>query len=219
MQEQQNRYFAVIYKPSGNKDATRDYFKFRKKLFVDELGWDLEVQGDLESDSFDSDAATYCSLYLDDKIVGGFRMIPTNKDYLGLKHFPQLASSRPYPQQADIWEVSRLGVLPIAQKVQAAEIIYSLMVHFVINRSASALIAVMDEAHRRRLPLKGMKLRDFGPLQLVGHDKEGQPLTALATEMLLHEQGNRRFTKLLNQTNQLEVHDETLFLRRTRISA
>lgn len=67
-------YHATIFEGwqfPNEVDAQRE---FRKRLFIDELGWDLVQENGLEFDEFDTPNAVFCSLYLGDAIVGTLAM-------------------------------------------------------------------------------------------------------------------------------------------------
>lgn len=193
--------------------------RFRKRLFVDGLGWTLACDGDVERDEFDTEAAVYCSLSFDEEVIGGWRALRTTEPYLGKTIFPGLASLRPYPCRPDIWEISRLGVLPHARRSFAARLIYALMLYFAKTRELQALVGVVDVAHGRNLAAAGINLRRYGPPQVVGHGRGGKPIEAFLAELRPDDQRGRRFQQLAAHTNFLEIRDEALTLGPARISA
>lgn len=192
---------------------------FRKRLFVDELGWTLTHDGELEVDEFDNDAATYCSLYLGAEIVAGWRAIRTSEDYLGRKVFPQLATLRPYPSHPDIWEISRLGAIRHPQRPLSAQCIYALMFHFAASRGALSLCGVVSPMHSRNFERAGIKTRRYGPPEVVGHDVKGRPLSVFFGEIRMSDQHGLALNKMLNPINEMELQDDALVPGRRAISA
>jgi acyl homoserine lactone synthase len=193
-------------------------FKFRKTLFVDALGWTLDVQNGRERDQFDTEAAVYCALFEKSRLVGGFRAIRTDSDYLARSIFPHLAKLKEFPQRPDVWEISRFGVLPGQERRIAAKINYSLMFHFAQRRAATSLVAVVDLTYERFLGLLGIRTRRYGPPQVIGNAR-GAEIWAVAGEIPLAEQTDPRFHAHLALTKQVEINDDTLVLGRRRVSA
>jgi N-acyl-L-homoserine lactone synthetase len=212
-------YRAVICRAKDNPQAVYGLQRFRKALFVDALGWDLTTFGDRESDQFDTDAAVHCALYRGDQIMGGFRALPTSGDYLVRSVFPQLATLRAYPSRADVWEISRFGVAPCTERLHLAKTLYSLMFRFGYSRQATALVALADLTYERFLTRIGIRTRRYGPPQVIGTDRAGRRLVAVAGEIPLQDQAGEKFRQLLSLANQLDVNDEALVRGPQRISA
>lgn len=47
------RLRAIITHSNSNPNRASEFFRFRKSLFVDQLGWQLEVSADEERDQFE----------------------------------------------------------------------------------------------------------------------------------------------------------------------
>lgn len=92
--------------------ALESMHRDRKRVFVDDLGWDLEVSRGLEFDEFDNDAAVYL-LVLDaaGEHLGSVRLLPTLGPHLLGDVFPHLCEGAP-PVGADTWEITRLCTRP-----------------------------------------------------------------------------------------------------------
>lgn len=212
-------YRAVICRAKNNPQTVYGLQRFRKALFVDELGWDLRTYGDRESDQFDTDAAVHCALLRNDEIIGGFRALPTTGNYLVRDVFPQLATLRAYPSRADVWEISRFGVAPCTERLHLARTLYSLMFRFGYSRQAFALVALADLTYERFLTRIGIRTRRYGPPQVIGTDRAGRQLKAVAGEIPLQDQSGEKFRELLSLASKLDVQDETLVRGPQRISA
>ena len=87
------------------------YFRLRKKVFHDRLGWDVPVTGDVERDILDDKPCTYAlSVGNDGNVNAGIRLIPTTQTTLLKLAFDGLV-----PPECDffspaIWELSRFCV-------------------------------------------------------------------------------------------------------------
>lgn len=210
---------ATICGEHQNPVVVDELLKFRKALFVDALGWNLEERDGRERDQFDTAAALYCALFDGARLIGGFRAIRTDGDYLARSVFPHLAPLKPFPQRPDVWEISRFGVLAGEERRLAAKINYSLMLQFALARGATSLVAVVDLTYERFLKALGIRTRRYGPPQIIGASRRGDPLWAVAGEIPLAEQNDPRFDALLALANQVEIDDVTMVLGRRRVSA
>ncbi|MEG6508234.1 acyl-homoserine-lactone synthase [Methyloligella sp. 2.7D] len=219
MAPQAQIYRAVFCRAKTDPYTVYALQRFRKSLFVDELGWDLTTFGDRESDQFDTDAAVHCALFKDDAIIGGFRALPTDTNYLVRDVFPQLATLRAYPSRADVWEISRFGVAPCTERLYLARVLYSLMFRFGHSRQATALVALADLTYERFLTRLGIRTRRYGPPQVIGTDRSGRNLRAVAGEIPLQDQNGEKFQQLLSLASKLDIQDEAHVRRSERISA
>ena len=219
MQVSAKNYNARIFEGWQDPDGVKAHQQFRKQLFVDGLGWRLSTRNDLEQDEFDTDHAVYCLLLLEGKVIGGWRAVQTTQDYLSQMIFPQLATLRDYPSRPDVWEISRLGVLPHPKRLLSGRLVYALMVKFAMTRNARSLIGVIDVAHARNMDITGIKTRRFGAPQIVGINSRNTPITAFCAELRLAEQGGKRFEKLIHRIDSLEIKDEAFLQGPARVSA
>lgn len=99
------------------------YFRLRKKVFVDDLKWELNHPGGLEIDQYDRDDAEYVLAMRSGECVGGCRMASTTTEFefegrphsymlrdaaLGrLDGFPVTATHYA-PVNPDVWELTRV---------------------------------------------------------------------------------------------------------------
>lgn len=190
-----------------NPQKVAAFGQLRKRLFVDKLGWKLSTRADVEWDEFDGGDAEYCVVSYKDTIVGGFRAIRTDRDYLAASVFPQLASLRAYPRQRDKWEISRFGILADEGSHELALLNYSLMFRFARTRGATALVALADLLYERYLRTLGIRTRRFGPPKSIGIDTRGRELVCVAGEIPLTEQPPERLAALLDLSSDVEIDD------------
>lgn len=210
---------ATFGRYDDNPQRVERFFEFRYDLFVKTLGWQLEANANRETDQFDHDYAEYCVVSENNSIIAGFRAIRSDHPYLAAEIFPKLATTKPYPRRADIWEISRFGIAPHLAGTDLAKINYSLMMRFARHRNATALVALADLIYERYLRTLGIATRRYGPPQVIGTDGFGRKLRCVAGEIPLLDQPADRLENLLGHTEQMELEDAALVLGRSAISA
>jgi acyl homoserine lactone synthase len=85
--------------------------RFRHKVFVETLGWDLATQAGLELDQFDRPDTVYVVAREEGRYVGVARLLPTVRPYLLGEVFPQLMGGASPPSSAEVWELSRFAAI------------------------------------------------------------------------------------------------------------
>ncbi|MGB7035423.1 MAG: acyl-homoserine-lactone synthase [Xanthobacteraceae bacterium] len=208
---------ATIFQSDDNQELTAALFRLRKALFIDERGWKLDGSSGTESDQFDSSDATYCSLTVNGRVVGGFRAIRCDRPYLGITLFPELATTRSYPLRSDYWEISRFGVLREYKNLGIG--LYAVMFRFAERVNARALVAVTDLGHERLLGKIGVRTRRYGQPVMLRPDQSERPLQVVAGDIPISQQQSETVRFLQACANQIEIRDETLVQRPIRISA
>ena len=90
--------------------------RYRHKVFIETLGWELPAREGLELDQFDRPDTIYLAAReYDGRLVGTARLMPTDKPYLLGEVFPQLMGGVEPPRRADVWELSRFAAVDFAQ--------------------------------------------------------------------------------------------------------
>ena len=85
---------------------------YRNKVFVQTLGWNLQVCDGMELDQFDRSDTVYVLACKDDAgLLGMARLLPTHKPYLLADVFPQLLGGQAAPCSPRTWELSRFAAL------------------------------------------------------------------------------------------------------------
>jgi len=212
------RYHALITTEDIDPSHVQAMLRLRKRLFVDQCGWMLNTIGDLERDQFDTWYTEHCLLFRSADLVGGFRAIRTDYPYLTQSVFPQLAARR-FPNRRTVWEISRFGVLPAAAEARSARLNYALMFRFAELRGAEALVAVADLTYERFLQRMNIRTRRFGPPQVIGVDRSGVALTAVAGEIPIGKADNPDLGAFLDLGRKLEISDATYVHGRSSIPA
>ncbi len=210
---------AYLFRGFDDNETKEAVARFRKRLFVDYLGWPLKVAGQQEIDQFDLPNTVYATLSADGNLLGSFRAIRADQPYLAERVFPGLATTRAYPKRADIWEISRFGVMPGPDGRLAADALYALMFQFALMRRAKALVAITDLFHERQLSRRGIRTRRYGKPTAYGFDSRNRPMTLVAGEIPLEGQDESNLRDLLSTLNGVTINDQTLVFGRARIPA
>jgi N-acyl-L-homoserine lactone synthetase len=210
-------YRAVFFTLRSNPDLAEDVFRFRTRLFVQELGWSLPTEKGVERDQFDTDNATYCALFHDAEVVGCFRAIRCDFPYLANTVFPHLATVKTYPTSPDALEISRLGVYPGHHAASA--LLYSLMVRFAFSRNVKRLVAIAELSHERLLNKIGLTTVRYGKINIVGFKDDGTWILAVAGEIPLPHEQSSRIRRFLQLSQQMDIVDETHVFGCERLSA
>ena len=101
-----------------NKDLLKEMFDMRRRIFCDRLGWDLTSINGLEKDQFDHNEAHYIIYQNPDtlQVIGCVRMMPTSAPHIVRDIFSNTIAPENRQKVDKIkWEVSRLGLLPVAK--------------------------------------------------------------------------------------------------------
>ncbi|SFH02482.1 N-acyl-L-homoserine lactone synthetase [Duganella sp. CF458] len=162
---------------------------YRNKVFVETLGWDLQLQDGQELDQFDRPDTLYVVSQDDDGRVNGCaRLLPTNRPYLLGEVFPQLMNGQPVPCSADVWELSRFAsvdfaagtVTPLSQfsASVAAQLLHE-SIRYAAAHGAKRLITVSPIGIERLLRRTGVHAHRAGPPMIVN----GHPIFACWIEI------------------------------------
>ena len=85
-----------------------DLARYRYRVFVERLGWDLACVRGWEVDQFDrADTLYVVARGVDGQVIGCARLLQTVKPYLLEAAFPQLMGAIEIPKDHTIWELSR----------------------------------------------------------------------------------------------------------------
>lgn len=102
-------------------DLVTGIARYRHKVFVERLGWQLQCEDELECDQYDRDDTVYVVAQNDaEEIIGTARLLPTVRPYLLSEVFPQLLNGLPPPSSPDIWELSRFAAIDLNRPITSA---------------------------------------------------------------------------------------------------
>lgn len=158
--------------------------RYRYRVFVETLGWDLAAPDGLELDQFDAPGARYVLARNDaGRLVGVARLLPTTGPYLLADVFPQLMGPVPLPRDPAVWELSRFAAVDFDAPQAVAGGQFSSDIAVALLREAQAcargigaraLVTVSPRGVERLLRAAGFRAHRVAPPQVVG----GHPLFA-----------------------------------------
>ncbi|KAJ55422.1 autoinducer synthase [Actibacterium mucosum KCTC 23349] len=167
--------FAKLHQ-HGN--AFFDYLTLRKKVFVDDLGWDVPHNADFEMDQYDTPVACYSLVMKDGKVVGGARAMTTTATWgehtymLRDAHSGKLAHIPPEVMERDIasplvWECTRLVISDdlntAAERSECLRMIVDGLVGMAQERGAVQMICLSSLLLMRALRQLGYEVTLVGP--------------------------------------------------------
>lgn len=95
--------------------------RYRHKVFIEQLGWDLHTQNGMELDQFDRPDTVYVVAQDEENnIAGCARLLPTTHPYLLGDVFPQLLNGLIPPSSPDVWELSRFAAIDFNNQTASA---------------------------------------------------------------------------------------------------
>lgn len=163
--------------------------RYRHKVFVETLGWELPARAGLELDEFDrADTLYLAAREHDGRLVGTARLMPTDRPYLLGEIFPQLMGGAQPPRRADVWELSRFaavdfeqaGAHPMRQFSSPITLhLLSEVLRLASNNGVQRLITVSPLGVERLLRRAGCAAHRAAPPVIVG----GQLLFACWVEV------------------------------------
>lgn len=172
-----------------SKTITTELYQYRYQVFVECLGWELDVPPGRETDQFDHDetiyviAETQSSKTNKRNIVGCARLLPTTMPYLLEEVFPELLNGAEIPKSEEVWELSRFTSCDLAQSTKGSVSQFSpettvgllqAALACAKQRGAKRVISVSPIGVERLLRKAGFKSRRAGPSMII----DGYPLVA-----------------------------------------
>ncbi len=158
--------------------------EYRYKVFIEELGWELQTEQGIERDQFDRPDTLYVvARDNQEQIVGCARLLPTTQPYLLEEVFPQLLNGMAPPKSEEIWELSRFAALDLASGSGtssgqfSSEITLQLLdeaIKCAKQHGAKRLISVSPIGMERLLRNTRHRVHRAGPPMII----DGYPLLA-----------------------------------------
>jgi acyl homoserine lactone synthase len=145
--------------------------RYRRKVFVNHLGWRLSCSDEIESDEFDGPDAIYvCSQDGCGQVNGVSRLLPTTAPYLLEKIFPSLWAGAHLPHSSEIWELSRFAAVDFdnfasqTKQVSArhAASLFQYVLRVAAECGARALVTVSPVGVERLFRINGFRARRIG---------------------------------------------------------
>ncbi|RHW18198.1 autoinducer synthase [Sphingomonas gilva] len=152
--------------------AAATMFADRKRLFVDEMGWDVPVVADrYEIDQYDGPDATYIiARDADGDHIGSLRLLPTLGPHILGDLFPMLTGGA-VPRGAAIREATRLCLptrFDAAERTLLRNRLISAMVDHALDAGITTLTGVVSRAFRDKLMRMGWRGTPLGPPAPIG---------------------------------------------------
>lgn len=161
-----------------------DMGRYRYKVFVGKLGWQLQCRDELEYDEFDRDDTVYVVAQDEEgHVTGTARLLPTTRPYLLAKAFRSLWGGNELPESDRVWELSRFAAVDFksaaSPEMQAsashARDLFRRAVSVAREQGAGTLITVSPIGMERLLRASGFHSVRAGAPALHG----GWPIVAL----------------------------------------
>jgi N-acyl-L-homoserine lactone synthetase len=147
-----------------NQDLVRDFQWVRKRIFLDRMGWGIQVNDYKEVDEFDSEHSHYVVSVHDNEIIGGVRLTPSQAPNLTYETFSKYFGSIPAQRNSQLLEISHFG-LEMTHNVTASLLrsktvdLFVAMLKFAIKYGYKEIITVVDTRMERVLHLSGWEIR------------------------------------------------------------
>ncbi|TCM75073.1 acyl-homoserine-lactone synthase [Rhodovulum steppense] len=157
--------------------AFYDFLALRKRVFVDQLGWDVPHDGRVEMDQYDTPQAHYSVVMRDGHVVGGARAMPTTSTwgphtymlrdaFQGkLPHIPPRIMPEDIASPG-VWECTRLviddSLVTAAHRAECLRLIVDGLVCIARERGATQMICLSSLALMRALRQLGYDVRQMG---------------------------------------------------------
>lgn len=171
--------------PKGLHSKVANY---RHKVFVEQLGWELQTQDGEELDQFDRPDTVYVVAQDGEGHVSGCaRLLPTTRPYLLGEVFPQLFNGLLPPSSPDVWELSRFAAVDLNSPASTQGQFSSPIAIKLLQESiacaaahgAKRLITVSPIGVERLLRRAGFHAHRAGPPMVI----DGHPIFACWIEV------------------------------------
>lgn len=151
--------------------------RYRHRIFVDELGWDIPNRDGMESDQFDREDTVHVVARDSLGEVRAYsRLLPTVKPYLLAEIFPQLMDGKSLLCSEDTWELSRFTARNSAGAPASRRVVFSPvakeLLHFSIStaarRGARNLIFAASPGMVTLMQRADLDVRRLGRSRMIG---------------------------------------------------
>ena len=165
--------------------AFYEFLALRKRFFVDQLGWDVPHDNDVEMDQYDNPNAYYSLVLRDGEVIGGMRAMATTaqwgshtymlRDAVDGKLIGIPADIIPQAEVTpNVWEATRVvisdEVTTQADRSQCLSLILDGIVDQAKNHGATEIIALCPPVFARTLRQLGYPAKLIGDSYVNMHD-------------------------------------------------
>ena len=149
-----------------------EQFRLRHDVYVGERGWKALARADgLERDQFDNEDATYILSIEGDHVIGGSRLVSTERPNLLSEVFPHLAVVGGVPCDPAIFEWTRIFVIKARREGgnagRAAGTVICGILEFCLAEGIEALSAVMETWWLPRFHDMGWTIKPLGLPEMI----------------------------------------------------
>ena len=163
-----------------------EFLALRKQFFVDQLGWDIPHDDDVEMDQYDNPKAYYSLVLKDGKVVGGMRAIATTaqwgshtymlRDAVDGKLIGIPADIIPHAEVTpNVWEATRVVISDqLATQKERSEclgLVLDGVVEQATAQGATEIIALCPPVFARTLRQLGYPAKIIGEPYVNLHDE------------------------------------------------
>jgi acyl homoserine lactone synthase len=149
-----------------------DLGRYRHKVFIKNLGWELKTSGSLpgrEYDQFDHHNTRYIvAVDPHQQVHGCARLLPTTQPYLLSEVFGFLCD-QPVPRHNDTWEISRFAASRLEEGKLPMRVFWHTL-HDAWRMGATEVVAVTTPALERYFLRNGVQLSRLGQPQRTHTD-------------------------------------------------
>lgn len=166
--------------------------RYRHKVFVEKLGWQLRCENALEYDQFDRDDTVYVVAHnAAHEVVGTARLLPTTRPYLLGEVFPHLLHGVEPPHSPEVWELSRFAAVDFSVQGSSALAQFSSPIavgllqaslECAARHGAKRFITVSPLGVERLLRIAGFRAHRLAPPTIV----DGNPVFACSISCEAH---------------------------------
>ncbi|MDT8998636.1 acyl-homoserine-lactone synthase [Paucibacter sp. APW11] len=130
------------------KHMAKELARYRHRVFVEMLGWQMRCENGLEFDEFDRPDTRYVvSRDESGHINGCARLLPTTAPYLLSKVFPELMQGRAMPCSPEVWELSRFAAVGLSDAISSPMLQFSSPIAIGLLRAALEAAAEQGAHH------------------------------------------------------------------------
>lgn len=164
-----------------------NFLRARRRIFIDEKGWDLPHVDGMEFDQYDTPRARWIVLHEYGEVLGGVRLMPTTSvcaQYSYMLRDAQLGLLPDIPQDVlffkapvrnDIWEATRLfltAAVPAQRRIAVQRMLMNQMAGAAYAMGASHVLGIVPATFSRWMTrLRLMSAVPVGPVQNIDGDR------------------------------------------------
>ncbi|MFX0547543.1 acyl-homoserine-lactone synthase [Roseovarius sp. S1116L3] len=163
-----------------------NYLRARRKVFIDQKGWDLPQSDGMEFDQYDTPEARWVVIHEYGRVLAGMRLTPTTAkcgqySYMLrdaqrglLENIPQDVLFLEAPVREDVWEATRLFVahdVSSKRRLIIQTILLEQMAASARELGARAIIGIVPAVFSRWMKRIGMSATPIGPAMTIDGDK------------------------------------------------